>query len=88
MIPLWILKTRQMFSSDPGDILSFSSASPSHSAARRGEAALLGETMGETHLISWTRRCIVAITPHKGRGRRSFVARCCVCVLPGCCSLE
>lgn len=36
--------------------------------------------MGETHLISWTRRCIVAITQHKGRGKRSFVALCCVCV--------
>lgn len=35
--------------------------------------------MGETHLISWTRRCIVAITRHKGRGRRSFVALLCVC---------
>jgi len=41
--------------------------------------------MGKTHLISWTRRCIVAITEHKGTGRYGSVMCCCV-HLPGCCS--
>lgn len=51
------------------------------------EVFLLRDNGKKTHLISWTRRCILAIAQHKERGRFGSVMCFCVC-LAGCCSLD